>query len=255
MTVRQLNNETGGSSMQFTGIRKEDNDSVLNDFSPSENAAIAKTQAELYGFLAKVFNCRPDIDFVRTLRGPGTEFLKKLSDETEVPAEVSLGWREMAVFVEASAGKSDMELEQELAVDWTRLFRGISPQYGPTPPYEGAYLALGKRDVEHLQSLIQFYRESGALIEEGYRDRPDYIGLEISFLCHMAQTEAEAWETGDLEQARLCQQRIQTFITEHLGLWAARFLKAALDRAETEFYKGFLNVCAGLIPDLHEGNL
>jgi TorA maturation chaperone TorD len=198
-----------------------------------------------------VFNRRPDPGFVSMLRGPGGDFLDNLAKLTELPG-VARGWGEMAEYVETSRGKPDAVVEQELAVDWTRLFRGVSPQYGPPPPYEAAHVNLGKRDIENLQSLIQFYRESGAFIDDGYRDRPDYIGLEISFLSHMAEAEVKAWETGDLEQARLCQERAQRFMAEHLGLWAARFLKLALEHVETEFYKGFLHVCAGLLPDYQE---
>lgn len=234
--------------MEITGIRKDCSGTALNDLAQSENATIAKTQAKIYGFLATVFNRRPDIDFVKMLRGSGADFPNDLAEGTDLPAEVSLGWREMADFVEASAGKSDAEVEQELAVDWTRLFRGVSPQYGPTPPYEGAYIITKKKDTEILQSLIQFYRESGAFIGEEYRDRPDYIGLELSFLYHMAETEAQAWEAGGLDRAQFCQEKTRVFIDEHLGLWADKFLTIAMDHASSGFYKGFLHLCNGIIP-------
>jgi len=241
--------------MQATGIRKDDHGSDAGGVLPSENAVIARTQAELYGFLARVFNHRPDLAFASSLKGPGAEFLKQLAEESEIPAGVSLGWREMAAYVDTQAGKSDAELEQALAVDWTRLFRGLSPQFGPTPPYEAAYLPHGKRDAEYLQALVRFYQESGVSIDEDHHDRPDYIGLEIGFLCHLAQAEADAWERGDPEQAQLCRARSQAFLTEHLGLWAARYLKVALDHAQTGFYRGFIDVCAGLLPDLQEDTL
>lgn len=240
--------------MELTQIRVNDNNLFLDDLSQAENAAIARTQAEIYGFLATVFNRQPTADFVKTLRGSAVQFLKDLSNDTNAPSEISLGWREIIAFVDASVEKSDTELQEELAVDWVRLFRAVGPQYGPTPPYEGVYVNTENKGATLLSTLIKFYRESGVVIEEEYRDRPDYIGLELSFLCYMTKIETQAWENGNIELARSCQETERLFIDEHLGLWAHTFLGAAMDYADTGFYKGFLHLCFGFIPKAPEKN-
>jgi TorA maturation chaperone TorD len=240
--------------MENSGIPNDSNSTDLNNLAKSENISIAKTQAKLYGFAGNVFNFQPNNEFVKTLRASGADFLNDLNKGIDLPIEVSRGWREMADFVEASVGKSDAEVEQELAIDWTRLFRGVSPQYGPTPPYEGAYIASGKTNSEILQAVIQFYRGSGVSAGEEYKDRLDYIGMEFSFLNHMAEAEAQAWETGDLERAQFYQDKTQEFIEEHLGLWADKYLSIAIDHAKSGFYKGFLHFCIGIFPKVAATN-
>jgi TorA maturation chaperone TorD len=234
--------------MENSRTQKNSAITVNKELSTSENVTIAKTQVQIYGFLASVFNYRPDIDFVKTLRGSSTYFVNDLAKRVDLPGEVTLGMREMADFAKAAEGKPDAQVEQELAVEWTRLFRGLSPQFSPIPPYEGAYIVSGISDNEILLSVTQFYRESGFAVGEEYQDRLDFIGMEINFLGHMAEVEAQAWESGNFEQAQFYQDKSLEFLDEHLGLWAEKFLSIAIERANTGFYKGFLHFCIGVIP-------
>lgn len=236
--------------MEHSRISNAHETADLNEVMRNENYEIAKTLRHIFGFFARGFNNRPDTEFVRVLRESKQVLLHDMAEGVELSNEGSLGMREMAEYLEASVGKSDSDLEQELAVDWTRLFRGINPQISPKPPYEGVYIISNKSSGEILQSVIQFYHESGFTIGDEYRDRLDYIGMEFSFLSHLADVEAQAWDLNDIDLALSYQTRAQEFINKHLGLWANKFLSIAIDRAKTGFYRGFLRFCHGIVSKL-----
>lgn len=235
--------------MEYTGITNACGTAEVADVKKNEDFPIACTLGQIFGFLASIFNNRPDAEFVGALR-ESPSILKDMAEGFDLPNERSLGIQDMLDFVEDSAGKPDVELERELAVDWTRLFRGINPQISPKPPYEGVYVISEKSGSEILQSVIHFYHESGFFIGKEYRDRLDYIGVEFDFLGHLADMEAQAWSLNDVNLAIHCQARGQEFINTHLGFWADKFLSIAIDRAQTGFYRGFLRFCLGILSKL-----
>ena len=61
------------------------------------------------------------------------------------------------------------------------------------------------------------------LAEEGLapsgQTLPDYVGVELAFMAHLAAREALNWDAGDREEAqrRLTQQ--ESFVHDHLGAW------------------------------------
>jgi len=210
-------------------------------------AATARIWGGIYGFLAALFNQRPDADLVKRLRSIGVDAFISLTGGDEISEDVSQGLNEMAHFVEKTLEQPETEVEQTLAVDWTRLFRGLSPSYGPPPPYEGVYREDGKNHNEVIRSLNQIYGECGAAIGEEYADRPDYIGLELGFLSFLAEQEAEAWEQNDRELALSYQERARSFFNEHPGAWGEKFLTIAMKHARTDFYLGFLRLSLGVL--------
>jgi TorA maturation chaperone TorD len=215
-------------------------------------AAIEEAQARagMFGFLAALYNQRPDVDLVRRLRTVGIESFVRMTEEENASPDLVQGLSEMAQFIEATKDQSEEEVEQILGVDWTRLFRGISPNYGPTPPYEGVYQA-GQRDpVEVLQQVNAIYHENGVTIGEDSPNRPDYIGLELDFLRFLAEREAQAWEQGDEELAFGYADKGKSFFEEHLGGWVWTFCEQALEHARTDFYRGFLRLTKGIMTEV-----
>ncbi len=214
-----------------------------------EAAAGARNRANVYGFLAAVLNERPDLAFVRNLRAADGAFILSLAKAAGVPEEVAQGFHDMAQYVQESKDRPESEIEQELAVEWTRLFRGVNPAFSPVPPYEASFTRTGKSEIESIQAVNQFYRENGLAINSDYSNRPDYIGLELSFLEHLAEDEAQAWEKGRAAQAESCAQVARAFIAEHLGAWAEMYIARAMDYADTGFYQGLLRLCRGVVTE------
>ncbi len=214
-----------------------------------EAAETARTQANVYSFMATLLNERPDEAFVKNLRAAGGDFISALAREASLTGRVADGFRDMAEYVEKKRSLPEKEVLQDLAVDWTRLFRGLSPAYSPMPPYEVSFTGNGGNEVELIQEINDLYRAYGLTTNSNYSDRPDYIGLEFSFLQYLAEAEAQAWQEGNPALAKTHQETAHEFLVKHLGVWINTFIAPAMRFAKTGFYHGFLELCGGVVAE------
>lgn len=213
----------------------------------SELAESARTRAGMYSFLANLFNQRPDLELVRRLREMGPEGMRIGAGQGEVSQEVEEGLREMASFINAIQGQPEEQVEQDLAVDWTRLFRGVSPSYGPPPPYEGVYIEGAASPSDVLQAIMQTYHKFSVDVDKKAANRPDYIGIELDFLRYLNESEADAWQEGDEEKAFDFQGAQRAFLSRHLGRWVEKFCDRAMEEAKTGFYRSFIRLTKGVL--------
>ena len=228
-------------------IQQDQLESGAGSVQREEFFTAARGRAHVFDFLATLLNRRPDLDLVRTLRANSLDELIGQAEASEPDSQVVQGLKEMAQFVETTAAEPETGIETALGVDWTRLFRGVTPRYGPPPPYESIYIDTGETELATIQSVNEFYLNSGAMLEKTAGNRPDYLGLELGFLSFLAEEEAKAWEAGDEVLARSYQEKARSFFEQHPGAWASKFLTEALNYAKTGFYTGFLYLCLGTL--------
>lgn len=214
----------------------------------AEAAIAARNLANVFSFLATLLNECPDFAFVDKLRATGGDFIAGLGKESGFPEEVAAGFRDMAKYVEETKNEPKPTVQQDLAVDWTRVFRGVSPDYSPTPPYEACYADAMITEMQLIQTVNHLYLANGLMISSDYNNRPDYIGLEFSFLAHLAEAEAQAWDEDNAELAESYQETGRAFLREHLG-WVEKYVTRAMDYAKTGFYRGFLRLCRGVVAE------
>ena len=209
----------------------------------------AQGRAGMYSFLANLFNQRPDLELVRRLREMGPEGFDLAAGGDDISPEVERGLHEMASFIEATQDRSEEQVEEDLAVDWTRLFRGVSPGYGPPPPYEGVYSEGAANPQDVLQGIMQMYHKYSVDVDEKAANRPDYIGIELDFLRYLSESEADAWEKGEEESALDYHAAQKEFLSKHLGKWGEKFCERALEEAKTDFYRGFIRLTRGVLKE------
>ncbi len=214
-----------------------------------EAATAAQNRANMYSFLATLLNERPDAALVGNLKTAGGGFIRALAEEASLTGPVAEGFRDMAKYVEDHKSQPEAEVQQDLAVDWTRLFRGLSPAYSPMPPYEASFMVAPGNEFELIQKVNETYRANGVELSADCKERPDYMGLELSFLEHLAEAEAQAWEEDNLELAKSHQRTAWAFLNEHLGAWADQFIEPATSFAKTSFYHGVLKLCRGVVAE------
>ena len=201
----------------------------------------AQNRSEIFHFFASILNQRPDADFVRNLRVISKTAFQQLLEESTQP-DLTEGISKMVAFIEETAGQAVADVEQTLAVDWTRLFRGVQAGYGPPPPYESVYRMRKNDPSLFLQGLVHEYASAGAKLENDTNNRPDYLGMELAFISFLAAGEAEAWQKGEREEAQKLAGVGKAFIQKHTAVWLGEFCQAALLEARTDFYRGFLVV-------------
>ncbi len=215
--------------------------------SHEEQAAIARSRAALCAFLNIHFNTLPDERFVDQLRG--VEFnqaLVALAVEDNDP-EMAKGAALMRAFVGEYAKVRAEDFAQALGVDRTKLYRGVSPSYGPPPPHEAVWDKRVPDPVAVLKALAEVYVAAGVGMAEQARERLDYIGVELDFLRLLAVREMEAWQAGKPVEAKLVMEQQLSFLRDHVGRWVPEFFETAFPQAQTDFYRGHLTMLRGFL--------
>jgi TorA maturation chaperone TorD len=219
------------------------------DQAMSDLASQAQTRAAFCSFLNVHFTALPDEKFVEQVRHKDViSMLKILPHDEATNEDIAAGASLMDKFLQETMQDSPEKLSVKLGVDRTKLYRGLSPTYGPPPPYEMVW-SKKWQDVTLLQTLAGIYRENGLKPSVEVIDRQDYIGVELEFIHALALREVEAWKAGDEKTARSLLETQKTFFLEHISSWAPFFIKKAFEFVKTDFYQGHLLMLRGFIAE------
>jgi putative dimethyl sulfoxide reductase chaperone len=219
------------------------NETPLN---AQELAELARARASFYAFANIHFTNLPDMTFVNHVRSAKyLDALDALANDASMPEDITKGAALMRGYLGSNAKTEGSKLSENLGVDRTRLYRGLSPSYGPPPPYEAVWSKTDKSVTNVLVTVSGIYQQVGMAVSETARDRLDYVGVELDYEYQMAMREADAWQAGDAEKAKDLLQRQEMFMHEHLGMWVPGFVEKALTMAETDFYRGHLMMLRG----------
>jgi len=208
---------------------------------------LAKARASFYVFINIHFMQLPDAAFVGSLRHEAyISALEKLKQGNEVHPEIAEGASLMQAYLERSRALSDVEIAEELGVDRTRLYRGVSPEHGPIPPFEALWMGESEKSGL-LQEMAGIYARSGFIRKSDVQDRLDYIGIQLNYLECLTTNEISARESEERERIKLILEQERDFLCNHLGQWVPKFVLSALDHAQTDFYRGHLYMLKGFI--------
>jgi len=227
------------------------NESITAD----EFRTLAQSRSKFYGFLSSLFVRTPNEELVTNLLGEKLlSFLPSISNSAEIPDEMKQGLGIIQAFIRSTKDNPRKKLLEELGVDWTRLFRGLKPGYGPPPPYESVYASGSSEEGEQgIGAVLRTYREAGVDIGENTRERPDYIGIELDFMRFMTEKEMEAWKKSDSTEAIKCLRIENDFLTKHTK-WIPKFCDKVLTEAQTDFYRGIARLTKGFL-SMEEGHI
>ena len=196
----------------------------MEDKEKHTEAAVARQRSNVYGLLATVYGLEATSEFLRQIKDP--QILGVLSD---------MGLELGNDFFE----KPEKELLENLAVEYARLFLGPGRHISPHESVhhqrsDGDWGQLwGKSTVE----AKKFIESAGLNYKEAYTGLPDHISVELEFMQHVIQREAQAWEADDDVTALLCLRNEKIFIDEHLSGWIPVFCEKVIEAAEMPFYR------------------
>jgi TorA maturation chaperone TorD len=135
-------------------------------------------------------------------------------------------------------GAPDIEgLAARLAVEYTRLFRGLRDGYGPPPPYESLY--RGSRLMGGVTvAVVGRYAEAGfGVIDEAVGPQ-DHIAAELKFMSLLCYDEIAAWDRDDRGAAVLGWGLQRRFLDEHLLRWVPGYCRRIKSESVEPFYAG-----------------
>lgn len=159
----------------------------------------------------------------------------------EIAAVPALAGEDAAMALElaglrlAAAGSArDPERITTLAVDFTRLFGGLSER-GGAPPIES--VARESRLLGDATAAVAVaYADAGfpePLPEAG---PPDHLATELRFLALCCYEEAEAWKREDRAAALAWLERESAFLNDHLAAWVPDYCQDLAQRAAEGYY-------------------
>lgn len=179
---------------------------------------LVETQARsnLYGLLARF--CREPVDpeLLSALRTPGmTEAL------TDCGVNVS----------EALPDVGDDVLLGDLATAYTHAF------VVSLSPYESMQKGEGQLWGPSTVAVQAFVQEVGLEITGENNLPPDHLAMELEFMHHLTDAEAQAIELKNNDIRNTAKQKQKFFLRKHLGLWAITFFDSLQEVATHPFYR------------------
>ena len=207
----------------------------------SRMAEAARRRARVYEMLVMVFGRVPDADLIGRMqsaefRGLVQAFGRAGSKELKKSAVL------IDTYLTGAAGREEAAVVEELSVDRTLLVRAPG-ESGLKAPYEGLYQKEKSKGGAPL-AVKTFYRRAGLLPGEAVNESPDFLGLELDFMKHLCQREADRWETSGEAAETIGLEH--EFLTKHLGSWIGEYCRLAAALAKTDFFRGCLGLLAAV---------
>jgi len=205
-------------------------------------------------FLSVLLNEKPTEAFVEQMRKNSAEFRGR-HEMPNSKTPLNEGICHMFKYVETTKEQTASEVSRELAVGWTRLFRGVAPGYSPLPPCEAFYVAEGSQE-DHVKIFLELtdeYSARGLIVDAMSLHRPDYVGVELAFVHHLMTQESNFLKEEDFSKAQECRESYCRFAAIHLENWFPLFCREAEKYADSGFYKGLLMSLSEFVSMLARG--
>lgn len=196
-----------------------------------------------FGILGKALYSDPDKGWLDTLIGEKV-FTDIPFGENQLEAQKGVvllrDWTQRN-----SGGISEQEFEK-VKKDNLYLFTGVGKPLAPV--WESVYFSEARLIFQkETLEVREFYARFGLQAERKGREPDDHIGLELSFLAHLATLALHSLETGDEIAAEKNLKAQHDFLAQHILRWAFAWAELVQKHAGTDFYKGVAHLTMGAL--------
>lgn len=141
------------------------------------------------------------------------------------------------------------ELFRELRADYTRLF--IGPGQVLAPPWESVFVKEGRMIFQEVTLQVrEWYLRYNLQPVRLYTEPDDHIGLELTFLAHLAGLGLAALNKQDDAEFAAVVEAQRGFLSEHLLKWAFIWCDQVGVYCRTDFYRGVALVVRGALAEM-----
>ncbi len=195
-----------------------------------EDVLVLKEKVKIYEFFANIFAKEPDIEFLKLLQ---------LEDNGEIFK--SNGFDPLSDIKHLSHEQQ----AESLAIEYARLF--LAPERLASP-HESLQRGEGRLWGKSTVEVNQICKKFGFVLDEKFKDTPDHLSAELSFLAQLTQLEGK-YITSELteEQDGVLEVK-KFFLKNHILKWFSRFKDEVNQNAELSYYREIVNFL-GLILD------
>ncbi len=181
-----------------------------------EDVLVLEGKKKIYELFANVYAIEPDVEFLRLL-------------EENLETFKSYG-------LEPLSDIRHLSLEQQaemLSVEYARLFLAPGRLVSPYESMQcGENRLWGKAAVE----VNKIYKKFGFELDEGFKESPDHLSVEISFLVQLSRFEAKYMSEGLIEEYNGVLEVRKYFLDKHIMKWFFKFKKDVDQYAEWSYY-------------------
>jgi TorA maturation chaperone TorD len=144
-------------------------------------------------------------------------------------------------------GLSDAEFEA-LEAEYARLF--VGPGAVVAPPWESVHFSeerlLFQRETFEVRA---WYSRFGLEVPNLHAEPDDHIGLELSFVAHLATLGLRAIQAHDGDRLREALDAQRRFLAEHLGRWGPGWCARVEETSGSDFYRGLALLARGTLSE------
>jgi len=201
---------------------------MIKEKEAEEDVSVLESKIKIYELFANVFSIEPDV-----------EFLRLLEEDEEVFKSYGL---------DPLSDIRHLSLEQQaemLSVEYARLF--LAPKRLASP-HESLQRGEGRLWGKSTIEVNKIYKKFGFVLDEKFKDTPDHLSAELSFLAQLTQLEGKYLTRELTEEQEGVLEVKKFFLKNHILKWFSRFKDEVNQNAELSYYREIVNFL-GLILD------
>jgi TorA maturation chaperone TorD len=216
--------------------------------SAQEWMALAGGRAQVYGFLAMIYNRAIDEPLLEDLGVRSLQIIGSLEQGEDLTGDLREGMHALERFQQEVANRPSATVTADLAEEYARLLQGDQPKRRPAYACESTYVACAALTSNAIYMAVnKAYAEGGLALAPETLAQPDFIGCEQRFMQHLCLRECDAWAKYDRAEALKYQALERAFLKDHLVRWGSRFCDALAGQTKLDFYRAMAHLTRGFI--------
>lgn len=197
----------------------------------------------LMGLLGKILYQEPDRNWLETLVKEDV-FVDVPFGEGQI--EIANGLKLLQVWASQNSGGISEKQIEAIKKDHLYLFAGVGKPLAPV--WESVYFSEARMLFQkQTLEVREFYARFGLQAERKGNEPDDHIGLELSFMAHLASLAMQSLEKDNSADAENLLQAQRDFLTQHILRWAPVWAELTKKHAETDFFKGVAHLTLGAL--------
>ena len=147
------------------------------------------------------------------------------------------------------AGGTADDVVSTLRNDYNRLF--VGPAKLLAAPWESVYMDRERVLFQPVTLAVRNSYERFGVARAGEFNEPeDHVGLELSFIAHLASLALAAHRRGDAETFETLVKARDEFVHNHPRRWVPNWQRDVEKHADTDFYRGVARLARGVVKAL-----
>ena len=199
-----------------------------------EEVLVLKEKVKIYEFFANIFAKEPDIEFLKLLQLEDNEEIFKSNGFDPLSDIKHLSHEQQA---------------ESLAIEYARLF--LAPERLASP-HESLQRGEGRLWGKSTVEVNQICKKFGFVLDEKFKDTPDHLSAELSFLAQLTQLEGKYLTRKLTEEHEGVLEVKKFFFKDHILKWFSRFKDEVNQNAELSYYREIVNFLDLILDEEYE---